>query len=151
MVRRLCPSSLPSLIRFVEKLLSGFPVWERLHGFWRTLPSFNPNAVSSEPGQHLESEAAELLFGSSNKEQGRVGDGDDDVDGMWDLDDVQGLADGDAGEDDAHHAGEECANRDVESPMVCHSISQSTVYSVLHVTGTHTGCRRQRAQGTTRR
>ena len=40
------------------------PVWERLHGFWRTIPNFNPYMVSSEPGQDLESEAQEVLFPS---------------------------------------------------------------------------------------
>ncbi|KAH9008620.1 hypothetical protein EDB83DRAFT_2204551, partial [Lactarius deliciosus] len=35
---------------------------EHLHGFWRTLPSFNPHAVSSEPGQDLEAEALGVLF-----------------------------------------------------------------------------------------
>ena len=34
-----------------------FPIWECLHGFWRTLPNFNPHVVSSEPGQDLEREA----------------------------------------------------------------------------------------------
>ena len=38
------------------------PVWERLHGFWRTLPNFNPHAVSSEPGQDLEGKGRELMF-----------------------------------------------------------------------------------------
>ncbi|KAH9024671.1 hypothetical protein EDB84DRAFT_1440628 [Lactarius hengduanensis] len=47
-----------------DKLLSGFPAWKRLHGFWRTLPSFNPHSVSSEPGQDLEGDAMETLFGN---------------------------------------------------------------------------------------
>lgn len=37
------------------------PCWERLHGFWRTLPSFNPYSVSSEPGQDLVREAEQLM------------------------------------------------------------------------------------------
>lgn len=37
-------------------------VWEHLHGFWRTLPNFNPNAVLSDPSQDIEGEGWELLF-----------------------------------------------------------------------------------------
>ena len=40
------------------------PVWERLHGFWRMLPNFNPHTVSSEPGQDLGGEARSLMFPS---------------------------------------------------------------------------------------
>ncbi|KAH9010590.1 hypothetical protein EDB84DRAFT_1247002, partial [Lactarius hengduanensis] len=53
-----------NLTNLLDKLLSGFPSWERLHGFWRTLPSFNPHSVSSEPGQDLEGDAMETLFGN---------------------------------------------------------------------------------------
>ncbi|KAH8991610.1 hypothetical protein EDB86DRAFT_2765963, partial [Lactarius hatsudake] len=53
-----------NLNNLLDKLLSGFPTWERLHGFWRTLPSFNPHLASSEPGQDLESDAMETLFGN---------------------------------------------------------------------------------------
>lgn len=38
-----------------------FPYWERLHGYWRTLPNFNPLTVTSEPGQDLEADAVELF------------------------------------------------------------------------------------------
>ncbi|KAH9163601.1 hypothetical protein EDB89DRAFT_1857979, partial [Lactarius sanguifluus] len=51
-----------NLSNLLGKLLHSFPAWERLHGFWRTLPSFNPHAVSSEPGQDLESDALGVLF-----------------------------------------------------------------------------------------
>ncbi|KAH9051039.1 hypothetical protein EDB87DRAFT_1550656, partial [Lactarius vividus] len=54
--------SLSNLLGASRKLLLGFPIWERLHGFWRTLPSFNPHTVSSEPGQDLEGEALGVLF-----------------------------------------------------------------------------------------
>ena len=37
-------------------------LWERLHGFWRTLLNFNPHTVSSEPGQNLAGKACTLLF-----------------------------------------------------------------------------------------
>ncbi|KAH9060603.1 hypothetical protein EDB87DRAFT_1547080, partial [Lactarius vividus] len=53
-----------NLSNVLDKLLIGFPVWERLHGFWRTLPSFNPHVVSSEPGQDLEGDAIGVLFGN---------------------------------------------------------------------------------------
>ncbi|KAH9051464.1 hypothetical protein EDB87DRAFT_1571647, partial [Lactarius vividus] len=46
-----------NLSNILDKLLIGFPVWECLHGFWRTLLSFNPCVVSSEPGQDLEGDA----------------------------------------------------------------------------------------------
>jgi len=58
-----------------------FPYWERLHGYWRTLPNFNPHTVTSEPGQPLENEAM-ALFGvgpdsewdRDNNSQGVKGD-----------------------------------------------------------------------------
>ncbi|KAH9159103.1 hypothetical protein EDB89DRAFT_1805889, partial [Lactarius sanguifluus] len=53
-----------NLSNILDKLLVGFSVWERLHGFWRTLLSFNPHVVSSEPGQDLESDAIGVLFGN---------------------------------------------------------------------------------------
>ena len=40
-----------------------FPWWERLHGFWRTLPNFNPFTVTSQPGQDMAMEAVEMLTG----------------------------------------------------------------------------------------
>jgi hypothetical protein len=69
----------------VEKLLLGFPFWKRLHGFWRTLPSFNPHAVSSEPGQDLQAEAIGVLFGNENKVQDGAGhnEPEDKDDGVW--------------------------------------------------------------------
>lgn len=49
------------LIVFSEKLEQDFPYWKRLHGFWRTLPNFNPYTASSEPGQDLAAEALMLV------------------------------------------------------------------------------------------
>lgn len=46
---------------FPEQLEQDFPYWKRLHGFWRTLPNFNPFTVSSEPGQDLSTEALSLV------------------------------------------------------------------------------------------
>ncbi|KAJ7642519.1 hypothetical protein B0H17DRAFT_836452, partial [Mycena rosella] len=36
------------------------PYWDRLHGFWRTLPNFNPTVVDSEPGLDVAAEALKL-------------------------------------------------------------------------------------------
>ena len=49
-----------------DKLLlkHNLPIWECLHGFWRTLPNYNPYTVSSDPSQDIEGEAQELLFPS---------------------------------------------------------------------------------------
>ena len=46
----------------LEKETENFRWWPRLHGFWRTLPDFNPYTVSSEPGQDLAAEAASVLM-----------------------------------------------------------------------------------------
>jgi hypothetical protein len=34
-----------------------------LHGYWRTLPNFNPYTVTSDPGQDLAAEALTVLMG----------------------------------------------------------------------------------------
>jgi hypothetical protein len=47
---------------FLAKIQSEFPFFSRLHGFWRSIPSFNPHIVSSHHGQDLQGEAQELLF-----------------------------------------------------------------------------------------
>ena len=52
---------------FLEQLEQDFPYWKRLHGFWRTLPNFNPYTASSEPGQDLAGEALALLQTRSQK------------------------------------------------------------------------------------
>ena len=54
-----------------DKLSEGFPYWERLHGYWRTLPNYNPVTVTSDPGQDLESNAVALVGMALN------GDGND--------------------------------------------------------------------------
>ena len=41
---------------------SKFPYWERLHGFWQTLPNFNPQTFSSDPGQQIGAEMEELIM-----------------------------------------------------------------------------------------
>jgi hypothetical protein len=47
----------------VEKETENFRWWPRLHGFWHTLPNFNPYTVSSDPGQDLADEALSVLMG----------------------------------------------------------------------------------------
>jgi hypothetical protein len=78
-----------------EQLEQDFPYWKRLHGFWRTLPNFNPYTASSEPGQDLAAEA--LTFVQS---RGALGGGDDDDN---DFNSRGGLSPGpfDADEDNA--------------------------------------------------
>ncbi|KAH9050801.1 hypothetical protein EDB87DRAFT_1696414 [Lactarius vividus] len=74
-----------------DKLLIGFPVWECLHGFWHTLPSFNPHVVSSEPGQDLEGDTIGVLFGNKDEADGSAGLGvgdTDEPDGLWEMDNM---------------------------------------------------------------
>lgn len=47
----------------VEKETENFKWWPRLHGYWRTLPNFNPYTVSSDPGQDLADDACSVLMG----------------------------------------------------------------------------------------
>ena len=46
-----------------EKETQNFKWWPRLHGYWHTLPNFNPYTVSSNPGQNLVDEALLVLMG----------------------------------------------------------------------------------------
>jgi hypothetical protein len=61
-------------IVFSEQLEQDFPFWKRLHGFWRSLPNFNPYTASSEPGQDLAANALTLIHSrgqdNSNDEPG---------------------------------------------------------------------------------
>jgi hypothetical protein len=73
------------------------PVWERLHGFWRTLPNFNPHAVSSEPGQDLEGEARDLIYpsrrndnSSEDEPEANIGGDEDDDASLFDM--IEGAA-----------------------------------------------------------
>lgn len=60
----------------LELIESGFPYYKQLHGFWRTLPSYNPHTVSSEPGKDLVGRANSLFFGSFNdNDHGNTGAG----------------------------------------------------------------------------
>lgn len=70
------------------ELEEDFPYWQRLHGFWRTLPNFNPHTVSSEPGQDLVGEAIHIL-----RHNGEV---DSSQDGGYAGADANGDPDGNA-------------------------------------------------------
>jgi hypothetical protein len=63
-----------SLLRNPEKLEEDFPYWRRLHGYWRTLPNFNPYTVSSEPGQDLGAQALAFI-----QNEGAPAEGDNSV------------------------------------------------------------------------
>ncbi|KAH9074350.1 hypothetical protein EDB83DRAFT_2516142 [Lactarius deliciosus] len=107
-----------NLSNILDKLLIGFPAWERLHGFWRTLPSFNPHAVSSEPGQDLESEAIGVLFGNKDKAEGDGSVGDqDEPDGLGETDNM--WPDG-----EEEHAGREVDNSEDPTPGAGDELAQ---------------------------
>lgn len=117
----------------IGKLLLGFPIWERLHGFWRTLPSFNPHTVSSEPGQDLEGEALGVLFGDQEKAQEDLAAGDveeglgavgvEELDGLWEVDDhVQHTGEG--------HTGMTASDCEVDNLKVCRLALLSTTFNL---------------------
>jgi hypothetical protein len=58
-----------SIYVLIELEIDAFPAWPRLHGFWRTLPNYNPFTVSSEPGQDMAGAAADALLSRSLHEQ----------------------------------------------------------------------------------
>ncbi|KAN0118820.1 hypothetical protein V8E52_004931 [Russula decolorans] len=49
----------------IKKETQNFKWWPWLHGFWRTLPNFNPYTISSDPGQDLADEAVSVLMGGA--------------------------------------------------------------------------------------
>ncbi|KAJ7689665.1 hypothetical protein B0H17DRAFT_1134806 [Mycena rosella] len=55
------------------------PFWERLHGFWRTLPNYNPTLATSDPGQDMAAEALKLTHRHQN---------DDGVESVIDMQEV---------------------------------------------------------------
>ena len=99
----------------IEKLLPSFPIWGCLHGLWRTLPSFNPQAVSSEPGQDLENEALGVLFGGDcdrnpnvgSERLGAAGCDEDDADWDWDNDQTATTQFGPSPNNDALQCGDD--------------------------------------------
>ena len=52
------------------RLSVDFPYWKRLHGFWRTIPTFNPYTQSAEYGQDLAAMAREFVT-EGKKEKGK--------------------------------------------------------------------------------
>jgi hypothetical protein len=88
---------------FLEQLEQEFPFWKRLHGFWQTLPNFNPYTASSEPGQDLAADALTLIRG-----RGQDNENDDEEDEAFGTDDAQGGAINDEGEDNAILLDEVC-------------------------------------------
>ncbi|KAJ7720745.1 hypothetical protein DFH07DRAFT_784287 [Mycena maculata] len=50
------------------KFKLNLPYWDRLHGFWRTLPNFNPTLVTSEAGQDIAGEALKLTHRYDGKD-----------------------------------------------------------------------------------
>ncbi len=50
-----------------EREKARFPWWERLHGFWRTLPNFNPFTVTSGHGQDIAEDAQQQLLPKASK------------------------------------------------------------------------------------
>ncbi|KAK7467555.1 hypothetical protein VKT23_004608 [Stygiomarasmius scandens] len=58
-----------ALQNLIQQEIANFPAWERLHGFWRKLPNYNPFPVSSEPGQQLAEAASDVLLRVSSEKQ----------------------------------------------------------------------------------
>ncbi|KDR70600.1 hypothetical protein GALMADRAFT_229964 [Galerina marginata CBS 339.88] len=50
-----------NIYNLIDELSVEFPYWERLHGYWRTLPNYNPLTVTLEPDQDLEGGALNLF------------------------------------------------------------------------------------------
>jgi len=50
------------------KYESKFPYWTHLHGFWQTLPNFNPQPLSSDCGQEIGDEMKEFITDRANSE-----------------------------------------------------------------------------------
>jgi hypothetical protein len=51
----------------LEKETEKFKWWPWLHGYWRTLPNFNPYTVMSDPGQDLADKAHLVLLGGHKR------------------------------------------------------------------------------------
>ncbi|KAJ7812878.1 hypothetical protein B0H14DRAFT_3478533 [Mycena olivaceomarginata] len=47
------------------------PYWDRLHGFWRTLPNFNPTVVTSDAGQDIAAQALTLTHRHIEPDDGK--------------------------------------------------------------------------------
>jgi hypothetical protein len=73
---------------FPEQLELDFPYWKHLHGFWRTLPNFNPYTASSEPGQDLATDTLVLIKGRGQNDKNVVSDDDEEDSSTKQLDEV---------------------------------------------------------------
>ncbi|KAH9952702.1 hypothetical protein BGW80DRAFT_1469404 [Lactifluus volemus] len=51
------------IANLIEQEILNFKWWPRLHGYWCTLPNFNPYTVSSDLGQDLANAALSVLMG----------------------------------------------------------------------------------------
>jgi hypothetical protein len=80
---------------FSEQLEQEFPFWKHLHGFWRTLPNFNPYTASSEPGQDLVANVLALIQGRGQDDDNDYQDNDEDD--TFGADDAQNGMDNDKG------------------------------------------------------
>jgi hypothetical protein len=71
----------------LEQLEQDFPYWKCLHGFWCTLPNFNPYTASSEPGQDLAAKASALVQnqGVANDDADDLSNPNDDVSASPDM------------------------------------------------------------------
>jgi hypothetical protein len=86
----------------LDQLISDhkFPIWSRLHGFWRTLPNYNPFLANSGSGQDLDDEFQRLVFSRSNDDVGGEDEEDEVATPAQDIiEDVPGGMDG--SDDDA--------------------------------------------------
>jgi hypothetical protein len=54
----------------LDKLIvdHNLPIWDRLHGFWRTLPNFNPPLMNAGSKHGEFDRALELMFPSSSND-----------------------------------------------------------------------------------
>ena len=64
-------------VLLAEREKETFPWWERLHGFWRTLPNFNPYTVTSGHGQDIAMDAQDMFFASKSDTKTPGSDDDD--------------------------------------------------------------------------
>jgi hypothetical protein len=87
----------------LDKLISdnNFPFWDRLHGFWSTLPNFNPLVVSAAHGQLLKTDMR-VVVSSKIKDDiiGGVEESEDATPAQDSIEDFPGVMDVEDGFDD---------------------------------------------------
>jgi hypothetical protein len=62
-----------------DTITADFPLFRRLHSFWKKLPNYNPQTASSQPGQLLQDEAMGVLFNPDSSDRANIPDGDFDL------------------------------------------------------------------------